>query len=60
MGEIITTGTLLVIFLFLISNYTQKGFGEMSAPLRQFGMFLLEKAPGPAADLFQNEKGSGA
>ena len=60
MSEIITTGTLLVIFLFLISNYTQKGFGEMSAPLRQFGMFLLEKAPGPAAALFQNEKGSGA
>ena len=38
----------------------QKGFGGMSTPLRQFGMFLLTKAAGPASDLFQEREGSGA
>jgi hypothetical protein len=60
MSSIILTAAALVVFLGLISHYTQKGLGEMSAPLRQFGMFLLEKAPGPAADMFQNKEGSGA
>jgi hypothetical protein len=60
MSEIFTTVALLVVFLGLFTHYTQKGLGDMSAPLRQFGMFLLEKAPGPAIGLFQNEKGSGA
>ena len=32
----------------------------MSAPLRQFGMFLLTKAAGPATDMFQEKEGSGA
>ena len=32
----------------------------MSKPLRQFGKFLLTKAAGPAADLFQESEGSGA
>jgi len=60
MSSIIITAAALIVFLGLVSHYTQKGLGEMSAPLRQFGMFLLEKAPGPATDLFQNKEGSGA
>ena len=60
MSEIFTTVALLVVFLGLFSHYTQKGLGDMSVPLRQFGMFLLEKAPGPVIGLFQDEKGSGA
>ena len=34
--------------------------GGMSAPLRQFGIFLLTKAAGPATDMFQEREGCGA
>ena len=48
MSDAFTTATILFVSLLLFSNITQKGFGGMSAPLRQFGMFLLTKAAGPA------------
>ena len=60
MSEAFTTSGILLATLLLFSYYIQKGFGGMSVPLRQFGMFLLTKAAGPAADLFQEREGSGA
>ena len=60
MSEAFTTSGLIIVSLLLFTYYVQKGFGGMSAPLRQFGMFLLTKAAGPAADLFQEREGSGA
>lgn len=55
-----TTSAILLVTLLLFTHYMQKGFGGMSKPLRQFGMFLLTKAAGPATDLFQEREGSGA
>lgn len=40
--------------------YLQKGIGTMADPMRQFGLFLLNKAPAGIVDLFNDEKGSGA
>jgi len=55
-----TTSAILLVSLLLFTHYMQKGFDGMSKPLRQFGMFLLTKAAGPATDLFQEREGSGA
>ena len=60
MSEAFTTSAILLTSVLLFSYYIQKGFGGMSVPLRQFGLFLLTKAAGPAADLFQEREGSGA
>ena len=60
MSEAFTTSAILLVTLLLFTHYMQKGFGGMSTPLRQFGMFLLTKAAGPASDLFQEGEGSGA
>ena len=60
MSEAFTTSGILLATILLFTYYIQKGFGGMSVPLRQFGMFLLTKAAGPAADLFQEREGSGA
>ena len=51
MSEAFTTAIILLGTLLLFTHYIQKGFGGMSNPLRQFGMFLLTKAAGPAADM---------
>ena len=58
-GAFTTSGILLVTFL-LFTHYIQRGFGGMTSPLRQLGMFLLTKASGPATDLFQEKEGCGA
>ena len=60
MSEAFTTSAILLISLFLFTHYMQRGFGDMSKPLRQFGMFLLTKAAGPATDMFQEREGCGA
>ena len=60
MSEAFTTSAILLVTLLLFTHYMQRGFGGMSTPLRQFGMFLLTKAAGPASDLFQEREGSGA
>ena len=60
MSELFTTVVIFISFLGIFTHYTQAGLGGMSAPLRQFGMFLLEKAAGPATDMFQKRKGDGA
>ena len=60
MSEAFTTSAILLVSLLLFTHYMQKGFGDMSKPLRQFGMFLLTKAAGPATDMFQEREGCGA
>jgi predicted flap endonuclease-1-like 5' DNA nuclease len=60
MSEAFTTAIILLTTFLLFTHYIQKGLGGMSAPLRQFGMFLLTKAAGPATDMFQEKEGSGA
>ena len=60
MSEVFTTAVILLATLLLFTHYIQKGMGGMSTPLRQFGMFLLTKAAGPATDLFQEKEGSGS
>ena len=60
MSEAFTTAAILLATLLLFTHYIQKGFGGMSNPLRQFGMFLLTKAAGPATDMFQEREGCGA
>lgn len=60
MSDVFTTAIILLATFLLFTHYIQKGIGGMSNPLRQFGMFLLTKAAGPATDLFQDREGSGA
>lgn len=60
MSDAFTTAIILLGTMVLFTYYIQKGFGGMSTPLRQFGMFLLTKAAGPATDMFQEKEGSGA
>ena len=60
MSDVFTTAIILLATFLLFTHYIQKGIGGMSNPLRQFGMFLLTKAAGPATDLFQEREGSGA
>ena len=60
MSEAFTTAAILLTILVLFTHYMQKGFGDMSNPLRQFGDFLLKKAAGPATDMFQEREGFGA
>ena len=53
-----------LIFFFTVIGfatfYVQRGIGNMSAPMRQFGLFLLNKAPAGIVDLFNDDKGSGS
>jgi Ca2+-binding EF-hand superfamily protein len=60
MSDVFTTAIILLATFLLFTHYIQKGMGGMSAPLRQFGMFLLTKAAGPATDMFQEREGCGA
>ena len=60
MSDAFTTAAILLTVLLIFTHYMQKGFGDMSNPLRQFGDFLLNKAAGPATDLFQEREGFGA
>ena len=60
MSEAFTTAAILLTLLLFFTYYMQNGFGGMSNPLRQFGMFLLTKAAGPATDMFQEKEGFGA
>lgn len=60
MSDVFTTAIILLATFLLFTHYIQKGIGGMSAPLRQFGIFLLTKAAGPATDMFQEREGCGA
>ena len=60
MSDVFTTAIILLATFIIFTHYIQKGMGGMSTPLRQFGMFLLTKAAGPATDMFQEREGCGA
>ena len=60
MTEAFPTAMITLGAFLLFSYYIQKGFGGMSTPLRQLGMFMLTKAAGPATDLFQEKEGCGS
>ena len=60
MSGAVTTGAIILVTYMVFANAVQKGMGGMTKPLRQFGLFLLTKAAGPATDLFQEKEGSGA
>ena len=49
-----------VITMWLTANYTAKGIGSMSVAMRQFSLFILNKAPAGLVDLFEDKPGSGA
>ena len=53
-----------LIFFFIVigfaTYYVQRGIGNMADPMRQFGLFLLNKAPAGIVDLFNDDKGSGS
>lgn len=59
METVFITSTLLLATLFLVSNYMVQGIGGMAKPLRQVGLFLLNKAPAGLIDLFSDKPGSG-
>ena len=60
MSSAFPTSAILIVTFLLFTHYIQRGFGGMTSPLRQLGMFLLTKASGPATDLFQEKEGCGA
>ena len=55
----IASGILLVV-LVIVSYYVTNGIGTMGAPMRQFALFLMNKAPVGLVDLFKDEPGSGS
>ena len=58
--EVVFISTALMVgILALVSNYMVKGIGGMASPLRQVGLFLLNKAPAGLIDLFKDKAGSG-
>ena len=55
----IASGILLIV-LVIVSYYVTNGIGTMGAPMRQFALFLMNKAPVGLVDLFKDEPGSGS
>ena len=55
----IASGILLVV-LVIVSYYVTNGIGTMGAPMRQFALFLMNKAPVGLVDLFKDDPGSGS
>ena len=59
METVFITAGLLLVTLTLVANYMVQGIGGMASPLRQVGLFLLNKAPAGLIDLFNDKAGSG-
>ena len=59
METVFISVVLMIASLVLVSNYMVQGIGGMTSSLRQFGMFLLNKAPAGLIDLFNDKPGSG-
>lgn len=59
METVFISVVLMIASLVLVSNYMVQGIGGMASSLRQFGMFLLNKAPAGLIDLFNDKPGSG-
>lgn len=50
----------LMIWLGLVAFFTVRGVGGMGPSLRQFSMFMLDKAPAGIIDLFDKKEGNAA
>jgi len=59
METVFISAALILVSLFLVSNYMVQGTGGMASSLRQIGLFLLNKAPAGLIDLFNDKPGSG-
>mgnify|MGYP006137114891 CR=1 FL=1 len=60
METVFISAALMLVSLFLVSNYMVQGIGGMASSLRQVGLFLLNKAPIGLIDLFNDKPGSGS
>ena len=45
MEPVFISATILLATLLVVSYYVTNGVGTMGAPLRQFALFLMNKAP---------------
>ena len=60
MEPVFISATILLTILIIVSYYVTNGIGTMGAPMRQFALFLMNKAPVGLVDLFKDEPGSGS
>ena len=49
---------MLIIAMVMLAHFAQHGLGEMRRSIRQFTIFMLDKAPVGMVDLFSNKTGS--
>ena len=60
MEPVFISAAILLAALLVVSYYVTNGVGTMGTPLRQFALFLMNKAPVGLVDLFKDEPGSGS
>ncbi len=60
MEPVFISATLVLLSLIATSYFITNGLGTMGAPLRQFSLFLMNKAPVGLVDLFSDKPGSGS
>ncbi len=60
MEPVFISAAILLTILVIVSYYVTNGLGTMGAPMRQFALFLMNKAPVGLVDLFKDEPGSGS
>ena len=60
MEAVFISATLVLVSLIATSYFITNGLGTMGAPLRQFSLFLMNKAPVGLVDLFSDKPGSGS
>ena len=60
METIFISAAVVLISLMAVSYFTTNGVGTMGEPLRQFSLFLMNKAPVGLVDLFSDRPGSGS
>ncbi len=60
MEPVFVFSAILLAILLTVSYFITNGIGTMGAPLRQFALFLMNKAPVGIVDLFKDTPGSGS
>ena len=60
MEPVFISAAILLTILVIVSYYVTNGIGTMGAPMRQFALFLMNKAPVGLVDLFKDNPGSGS
>ena len=60
MEPVFISAAILLTILLIVSYYVTNGIGTMGAPMRQFALFLMNKAPVGLVDLFKDNPGSGS